>query len=137
METTKPVRSNQPEAAATSPQPKKFVKVKSGATLVSTTYFNPASNPEASPQPTIAEITPSRRKGSWIDQDEAPTNFITPVSRRRLKAAIRSVLLISRAAVNTKVIRQQVLHCEELPEVGRTSPELSVDLAQYLHLVDR
>ena len=49
METTKPVRSNQPEAAATSPQPKKFVKVKSGATLVSTTYFNPASNPEASP----------------------------------------------------------------------------------------
>ena len=43
---------------------KNLVKVSSGATLVSITCLSPASNPVASPQPIIAEITPSRRNGN-------------------------------------------------------------------------
>ena len=36
-----------------------------------------------------------------MEKLEAPTNFITPVSRLRLKAAIRKVLLINNEAVKT------------------------------------
>ena len=47
------------------------------------------------------ENIPSSKNGNWIENEDAPTNFITPVSRRRLKAAILIVLEISKAAVNT------------------------------------
>ena len=102
VETNRPVASKYAEATHTSPQPKKLVKDKSGATLESITLLRAASNPVASPQPTIAEIIPSSRNGSWIDHEDAPTSFITPVSRRRLNAAIRRVLLINYAAVSTE-----------------------------------
>ena len=101
METTKPVASKYADETQTSRQPKKLVKDKSGATFESTTLFKPASKPVANPQPITAEITPSSKNGSWIDHDDAPTSFITPVSRRRLKAAIRKVLEINNAAVST------------------------------------
>ena len=52
--------------------------------------------------PDIAANIPSKRNGNWIENDEAPTSFITPVSRRRLNAAIRRVLLINNAAVKTE-----------------------------------
>jgi hypothetical protein len=42
------------------------------------------------------------KNGSWIENDDAPTSFITPVSRRRLKAAIRKVFEINSAAVRTE-----------------------------------
>ena len=61
IETTKPVASRYADATQTSPQPKNLVKVRSGATLESITVFKPANNPVASPQPMIAEITPSNK----------------------------------------------------------------------------
>jgi hypothetical protein len=64
VETTRPVSSNQPEAAATSPHPKNLVKVRSGATFVSTTNLREARRPVARPQPINAEKIPSRRNGS-------------------------------------------------------------------------
>ena len=45
-------------------QAKNLVNVRSGATFVSTTYFNPLSNPVAKPQPRTAEKTPSSKNGS-------------------------------------------------------------------------
>ena len=102
VETPKPARSSQAEAIQTSLQPKKLVKVRSGATLESTTLLSPANNPVAKIQPINAEKIPSSKNGSWIDQEDAPTNFITPVSRRRLNAAIRRVFEINRPAVNTE-----------------------------------
>ena len=101
IETNKPVANSHAEATQTCPHPKNLVNVSRGATLESMTVFNPASNPVASAQPMIAEITPSNKNGSWIDHDDAPTSFITPVSRRRLNAAIRKVFEINNAAVNT------------------------------------
>ena len=101
VETTRPVIKRIPEATQTSDQVKNLVKLSSGAILESTNNLNADSNPVENTQPTIAEIIPSSKNGSWIEKEEAPTNFITPVSRRRLKAAIRSVLLINSAAVRT------------------------------------
>ena len=101
METTKPVSRSHAEAVQTSPQPKNLVKVKSGEILVSITCLIPAKSPVAKTQPINAEKTPSSKKGNWIDQEVAPTNFMTLVSRRRLNAAMRKVLLINSAAVNT------------------------------------
>ena len=100
-ETTKPVISRIPEATQTSDQVKNLVKLRSGAILESTSNLNPASRPVENIHPTIAEKTPSSKNGNWIENDEAPTNFITPVSRLLLKAAILKVLLISSAAVRT------------------------------------
>ena len=102
VETVNPASSNQADAIHTSFQPKKLVKVRSGATLESTTVFSPANKPVANPQPIRAEKIPSSKNGSWIDQEDAPTSFITPVSRRRLKAAIRKVFDIKRPAVSTE-----------------------------------
>jgi len=95
------VSNRNPEATQTSAQVKKRVKESSGATLVSTKYLNADKSPVDTIQPIIAEKIPSNKKGSWIENEDAPTNFITPVSRRRLKAAIRKVLLIKSAAVRT------------------------------------
>ena len=81
---------------------KNWVKVKSGATLESTIALKPARNPVETNQPKTAANTPSRRKGNWIEKLVAPTNYITPVSRLLLKAAILKVLLINNAAVNTE-----------------------------------
>ena len=101
IETTKPVASKYADETQTSRHPKKLVKERSGATFESTTVFKPARRPVANPQPITAEITPSSKNGSWIDHDDAPTSFITPVSRRRLNAAIRKVFEINSAAVRT------------------------------------
>jgi len=101
VDTTSPVIKRIPEATQTSDQVKNLVKLSSGAILESTNNLNPDNRPVEKTHPTIAEIIPSSKNGNWIEKDEAPTNFITPVSRRRLKAAIRSVLLINNAAVRT------------------------------------
>jgi hypothetical protein len=101
VETKSPVIKRIPEATQTSDQVKNLVKLSRGAILESTSNLNAESRPVENTQPTIAEIIPSSKNGNWIENDEAPTNFMTPVSRRRLKAAIRSVLLINSAAVRT------------------------------------
>ena len=100
--TNRPVSRRINEALRTSLQVKNWVKVRSGATLLSITHLNPDRNPVATNQPEIAAKTPSSRNGSWIENEDAPTNFITPVSRRRLNAAIRNVLLINKDAVRTE-----------------------------------
>mgnify|MGYP003351044175 CR=1 FL=1 len=75
--------------------------MRSGAIFASTKYLNPASNPVANSQPIMAEKTPSNKNGNWIENEVAPTSFITPVSRRLLKAARRKVFEINNAAVRT------------------------------------
>jgi hypothetical protein len=99
--TSTPVKSRYPEATQTESQPKNLVNVSKGATLVSIKNLKVESNPVANPQPIRLEKIPSSKNGSWIENEDAPTNFITPVSRRRLKAAIRIVLEMRRAAVKT------------------------------------
>ena len=100
-ETKSPVPRRYADATQTSFQVKKLVKVRSGAIRSSITYFKEESRPTENPQPIIAEKTPSRINGSWIEKELAPTNFITFVSRLLLKAAILKVLLINIAAVST------------------------------------
>ena len=101
VETKNPVNRRIPEATQTSDHVKNFVKLSNGAILESTNNLKADNNPVEKTQPIIAEKTPSSKNGSWIENEDAPTNFITPVSRRRLKAAIRNVLLINSAAVST------------------------------------
>jgi hypothetical protein len=102
LETTSPVKSSQALATQTSFHVKNCVKVKSGETLLSITYLKPAKTPTDTTHPEIAANMPSSKNGNWIEKLEAPTNFITPVSRLRLKAAILRVLLISSEAVKTE-----------------------------------
>ena len=101
VETKNPVNKSIPEATRTSDQVKNFVKLNNGAILESTNNLKADNNPVENIQPTIAEKIPSSKNGNWIEKDDAPTNFITPVSRRRLNAAILNVLLINNAAVST------------------------------------
>ena len=103
-ETKSPTPKSPPEATQTSDHLKNLVNESKGATFASTNPLNPANNPADTAHPKIAEIRPSKRKGSWMEKEEAPTSFITPVSRRLLNAARRRVLLIRRAAVKTLTI---------------------------------
>jgi hypothetical protein len=55
----------------------------------------------ASATPTTETMTISVRNGIRIVQLEAPTRRMMPISRRRMKAACRIVVAISRAAQAT------------------------------------
>jgi hypothetical protein len=60
--TNKPVSRRIKDALKTSLQVKNWVKVRSGATLLSITHLKPDKNPVATNQPEIAAKTPSSKE---------------------------------------------------------------------------
>src|SRR5450759_520632 len=67
-------------------------------------YLTPASSPPtASAAPIVAAMAPSSMNGSWMKTFDAPTRRMMPVSRFRLSAESRIVVVIKRAAARSMI----------------------------------
>ncbi|MNC68793.1 hypothetical protein D3C75_1194280 [compost metagenome] len=65
-------------------------------------YFAPAQRPATdSTAPMVAAIAPSSMNGSWMNRFDAPTIRMIPVSRRRLIADSRMVVVMSSTAASS------------------------------------